>query len=327
MIAVTRPAHNDSSNETSDSMTNALTPGRLGGVLPVVQTLFTADGKIDEPGMEGELNWVLDQGVAGLTTGMVSEILRLTESERHELTEVVTRVATERGALSIISVGAESTHTAIVHARHAEASGADALMAIPPISVNLDDEAVFGYFAAIGDSVEVDLVVQDASGYVGRPLSIDVQVRLLDRFGDRVYFKPEAAPIGPRLSMLRDASGGTARAFEGSGGAALVDSFRRGAVGTMPGAEVCWAIQRMWMALTSEDWSTAYAISGPLNSLVSLQSNIDSYVAVEKHLLLKQGVISSTASRGPHEFVMDPETGQELDRLFELLSVASLQAV
>ncbi len=302
---------------------NTRAPGRLGGVLPVVQTLFTREGTIDVPGMQRELNWVLDQGVAGLTTGMVSEILRLTEGERHELTELVTRVATERSALSVISVGAESTHTAIAHARHAEASGADALMAIPPISVNLDDEAVFGYFAAIGDSVNIDLVVQDASGYVGRPLSIDVQVRLLDRFGDRVYFKPEAAPIGPRLSMLRDASGGTARAFEGSGGAALVDSFRRGVVGTMPGGEVCWAIQRMWMALTSDDWATAYAISGPLNSLVSLQSNIDSYVAVEKHFLLKQGVIASTASRGPHEFVMDPETAQELDRLFELLHVAA----
>ena len=297
---------------------------RLGGVLPVVQTLFTADGAIDAPAMERELHWVLDQGVAGLTTGMVSEILRLTELERHALTEIVTGVAKDRGALSIISAGAESTRTAIAHARHAERNGANALMAIPPISVSLDDETVFDYFCAITDSVGIDIVVQDASGYVGRPLSIDVQVRLLARYGDRVYFKPEAAPIGPRLSMLRDASGGEARAFEGSGGAALVDSFRRGVVGTMPGAEVCWAIQRMWMALTGDDWATAYAISGPLNALVSLQSSIDTYVAVEKFILQKQGVISSVDARGPLEFAMDDETADEVSRLFEQLSAAAL---
>lgn len=299
--------------------------GSLRGVLPVVQTLFSPDGSIDMPTMRNELEWVLDQGVAGLTTGMVSEVLRLTEGERRQLTEIVTHVATERGVSSVISCGAESTRTAIAHATHAERNGASALMAIPPISVSLEDEAVFGYFAAIGDAVSIDLVVQDASGYVGRPLSIEVQIRLLERFGDRIYFKPEAPPIGQRLSMLRDASGGAARAFEGSGGAALVDSYRRGIVGTMPGAEVCWAIQRMWDALTEGDWETAYRISGPLNSLVSLQTSIDSYVAVEKYLLQKQGVIASSDARGPVGFVLDRETCDEIDQLFELLRSAVLR--
>ena len=291
----------------------------LNGVLPVVQTLFSPDGSLDLSSMEREFNWVLGQGVAGLTTGMVSEILRLTESERKQLTEVVTSVARDRGAQSVISCGAESTRTAIAHAVHAERNGATGIMAIPPTTVNLDDAAVFEYFSAIADAVGVSLVVQDASDYVGRPLSIAVQIKLLDRFGDRVYFKPEAAPIGPRLSQLRDASDGKARAFEGSGGAALVDSFRRGVVGTMPGAEVCWAIQRMWEALCADDWDTAYRIGGPLNSLVSLQTSIDSYVAVEKYLLRKQDVIRSSQARGPLEFSLDTETEQELDRLFDQL--------
>jgi 4-hydroxy-tetrahydrodipicolinate synthase len=299
-------------------------PKALAGVLPVVQTLFSADGSIDGPAIEREMNWAIDQGVAGITTGMVSEVLRLTEAERHQLTELVTGVARDRDALSIISCGAESTLTAVAHAQHAEQCGASAVMAIPPTTVSLSDAAVHDYFAAIGEATTIGLIVQDASGYVGRPLSIEVQVELLERFGDRVYFKPEAAPIGPRLSQLRDASGGTARAFEGSGGAALVDSFRRGVVGTMPGTEVCWAIQLMWVALNEGDWDTAYGISGPLNSLVSLQTSIDSYVAVEKYLLLKQGVIRSTASRGPLGYQLDLETEQEIDRLYEILSASAM---
>ena len=299
----------------------------LAGVLPVVQTLFSADGLIDAPAIESELNWTLDQGVAGLATGMVSEILRLTEVERRQLSELVIGVARTRDSLSVISCGAESTQTAVAHALHAEQHGASAVMAIPPITVSLSDAAVHDYFATIGDAISIALIVQDASGYVGRPLSIEVQVKLLNRFGDRIYFKPEAAPIGPRLSQLRDASGGAARAFEGSGGAALVDSYRRGVVGTMPGSEVCWAIQRMWEALNEGDWETAYGISGPLNSLISLQTSIDSFVAVEKYLLLKQGVIQSSKSRGPLGYFLDPETELELDRLYEVLYKSAMRSV
>jgi len=294
----------------------------LSGVLPVIQTPFLADERIDETALIKECHWVIDQGVSGLTTGMVSEVLRLSESERRHLTEVVVGVATERDVISVISCGAESTRTAVAYAIHAAETGADAAMVIPPISVALDDDALFGYYSAVADATTMGLVVQDASGYVGRPLSINVQAKLLESYGDRVYFKPEAPPIGQRFSMMRDATGGRARVFEGTGGVALVDSFRRGAVGTMPGAEVCWAIQKMWDALNAGDWSLAYDISGPLSLLIDLQTSIDSYVAVEKHLLQRQGVLTSTLARGPLGYLMDGETRDEVDRLFERLQYA-----
>jgi 4-hydroxy-tetrahydrodipicolinate synthase len=295
----------------------------INGVLPVIQTLYTADGTIDGPGIEKELDWILDQQVAGLTTGMVSDLLRLTEGERHQLAEIVTAKARQAGRFCIIGCGAESTHTAVAHARHAQRHGADAVMAIPPLAVVLDDDAIFGYYAAIAESIDIGLVVQDASGYVGRPLSLEVQVRLFERFPGRIYFKPEAPPIGRRLSQLRDATGGQARAFEGLGGAALLDSFRRGVVGTMPSSQVCWAVQRLWTALVEGQWDTAYSISGLLNCLISLQTTIDGYIAVEKYLLVKQNVIPTADTRGPQGFDLDDETKSEVDRLFARLSVAA----
>jgi 4-hydroxy-tetrahydrodipicolinate synthase len=293
-------------------------------VLPVIQTPFDDDGAIDELALIKECQWILDQGVAGLTTGMVSEVLRLSEAERHQLSEVVVGVAIERDVISVISCGAESTKTAVMHARHAESVGADAAMVIPPISVALDDDALYGYYSTVADSMSIGLVIQDASGYVGRPLSIEVQAQLLATYADRIYFKPEAPPIGQRFTMMRDATRGQARIFEGTGGVALVDSFRRGAVGTMPGAEVCWAVQKMWDALTLANWPLAYAISGPLSLLIDLQTSIDSYVAIEKHILKRQGVLSSTYARGPLSYHLDEETRDEVDRLFELLRLATL---
>ena len=59
------------------------------------------------------------------------------------------------------------------------------------------------------------------------------QGRLRDFFGfNRAkHAVIEAAILATRLSLLRDATNGQAAVFEGSGGIALVDSFRRGIVG------------------------------------------------------------------------------------------------
>ncbi|MGB4135004.1 MAG: dihydrodipicolinate synthase family protein [Microbacterium sp.] len=298
----------------------------LSGVLPVLQTPFTPDGDIDEAVLVQEMTWVRDQGVAGYTTGMVSEILRLDAAERQQLTEVVTDTARSYQLLTIISAGAESTKGAIAHARHAARNGADGLMVNPPVTAQLDDTGLLEYFRAVLDSVSIPVIVQDASGYVGRAIPITLQATLLKEFGEQVYFKPEATPIGPRLSMLRDATDGAARVFEGTGGLALIDSHRRGIVGTMPGAELCWAIQAMWDALESGDDDKAYAISGPLSAMVSMQTTIDVFVAVEKHLLQRQGVFPSTATRGPSGFRLDAETTAEVDRLFDRIHLAAMGA-
>jgi len=101
-------------------------PRPLAGVLPVVQTPFAADGTVDEAALRREVDWVVDQGAHGVTTGMVSEILRMTSTECARLAEVVVEQARARGALSVVSCGAESTFGAVAAARHAEAVGADA---------------------------------------------------------------------------------------------------------------------------------------------------------------------------------------------------------
>ena len=302
------------------------TTTEIRGVLPVVQTPFTAAGEVDAAGLRVLCGWVLDQGTDGLTTGMVSEVLRLSTSERIEHNAVVSDVARSRQAMSIASCGAESTHTAVLLAREAERAHAGALMAIPPTTVGIDDTETLAYFAAIFDAVSIPVVVQDASGYVGRPLSIAVQAELLARYGDRAYFKPETPPIGQRLSALRDATSGAARIIEGTGGAALLDSFRRGIVGTMPGSEICWALVELWRSMLRDDFEHAYELSTCVNALVALQMSLDAFVAVEKHLLVRQGVLTEAHVRGPVAYTLDGETRDEVDRLFDRLHARTYAA-
>ena len=290
----------------------------LAGVLCVFQTPYKLDESIDFGTLEREIAWLYDRGANGIVLAMVSEVLRLSGSEREQLAEHACRVGGARGVV-VVSVGAESSHTAEGFARHAQKIGAEAVMAVPPISVALGEEQLLAYYRRILQAVEIPVIVQDASGYVGRPLPISLLARLLDEFGERVLFKPEATPIGPRLSELLAATGGKARVFEGTGGIALVDSFRRGIVGTMPGADLVDGIVALWRALKAGDEALAYNIWLPLAALVSLQHSLDAFLAIEKYLLVKQGIFSNTLVRGPVGYILDEPTRNEVDRLFELL--------
>jgi 4-hydroxy-tetrahydrodipicolinate synthase len=291
---------------------------QLRGVLPVFQTPFCDDETIDFAVLAREIEWLYDQGANGIVMAMVSETLRLSSEERESLAAHACRVGRDRGVV-VISVGAESGHTAVRYARHAESVGADAVMAIPPVSIALSDDELLAYYERLIRAITIPLIVQDASGYVGRPMSIALQARLLDEFGERVLFKPEATPIGPRLTLLREATQGRARIFEGSGGISLVESYRRGIVGTMPGADLIQAIVALWRALEAGDQPQIGRIYPPLCALVSLQVGLDGFLAIEKHLLVKQGVFTSDRVRGPVGYRLDEVTLAEVDRLFELL--------
>jgi 2-keto-3-deoxy-L-arabinonate dehydratase len=293
----------------------------LAGVLPVFQTPYQDDDSIDYTALAREVDWLFECGADGIVMAMVSELLRLSGDERRELAAAACKFARGRGSV-VISVGAESTKIAVEFAHHAQECGADALMAIPPIATALDEGEAFRYFAAIAKSVEIPLIVQDASGYVGRPLPISLYTKLLEQFGDQIYFKPEATPIGPRLTALREASAGAARVFEGTGGMALVDSFRRGIVGTIPGADLIRGIVALWRALLVGDDAKAYRLSLPISALVTLQTSLDAFLAVEKYLLVKQGIFASTRVRGPVGYTLDEETQREVDRLYELVEQA-----
>lgn len=293
----------------------------LRGVLPVVQTPFSPDGLLDESALAKEVDWLFDAGADGITFAMVSEVLRLSDVERRRAAEVLCAAAAGRGPV-IISVCAESTMLAVGLAKHAQQAGADAIIAVPPLHVALGATELRTYFEAIADSTSLVMVVQDASGYVGQPIPIAVYGELFDRYGDRVTFKPEAQPVGPQLSALLAVTGGRARVFEGTGGAALVETFRRGLVGTMPGADLCWAIRALWDALATDDLDLAYAISLPLGALIGLQTSLDAFVAVEKHLLHRQGVLPNTVRRGPVGYELDAMTIEEVERLYQRLETA-----
>ncbi|MEE8244850.1 MAG: dihydrodipicolinate synthase family protein [Pseudomonadales bacterium] len=296
-------------------------PHEVAGVLPVIHTPMIDGDEIDHESLRKEVDWAFEVGADGVVAAMVSEILRLTHDERVRLADELVELTAGRGAV-IFSVGSESIAQSRQLARRAQQSGCHAVMAIPPISASLPEDQLGRYFCEIAECVDVPLIVQDASSYVGGALTLDLYMKLLDRFGaDKILFKPEAAPIGPTLSLLRDQSGGRAKIFDGSGGLLLVDAYRRGITGTIPGTDLLDGIVALWRALKSGDDEAAYRVYFPICAIVTLQlqAGLDGFLAIEKYLMVKRGIFANDSRRQPYSWELDQETRAEVDRLFEIL--------
>ncbi len=300
-------------------MERGLSLNAVRGLLPVVQTPFDADEAIDYATYRSQLDWVFDQQVDGAVVAMVSEVLRLSSVERDELIAVTAEVCGERGLVSVGSVGAESTRVAVAHARTAQANGATAVMITPPMLTGHSEANLRRYFGAVIEAIDLPVIIQDASGYVGKAMSAGFQASLWRDHGPRVLFKPEAHPIGPQLTELLDATDGQAGIFDGTGGIFLVEAHRRGVIGTMPAADLIWAVAALWRALEAGDAERADRIADPLSRIVSMQTSLDSFVAIEKHLLVAQGIFTSARLRSPDSSGLDAVTLAEIDRLAAIL--------
>src|SRR3954470_17847733 len=125
---------------------------RLQGVLPIVQTPFLDNDEIDFATLAKEVEWGLAQGIDGLGTGMVSELLKLTAAERQALAEHLVEYTAGRKPV-FMGVGAESSRQALEFGRAAEQAVCDAVMAPPPISSRVSEGGLVSYFRTLADGV------------------------------------------------------------------------------------------------------------------------------------------------------------------------------
>ena len=292
----------------------------LYGVLPVLHMPYYDDDSIDFDTLKREIDHVIDAGSDGIVLAMASELLRLTCEERLELTRRLPEMLENRGTVTI-SVGAETAREAASYAEAAEKAGADAVMAIPPVATAISAQKKFEYYKTIHGAVSIPLVVQDASGYLGgEKLSVAVQARMRRELGSRIYFKPEGVPVGPTISQLQEALNHEGVILEGSGGHLLIDSYRRGVTGTMPGSDLIRGIIEIWRALERGDDDRAYEVYFPLSAIIThMLPSLDAYLAIEKYLLVKQGIFKNQRVRQPAAYDLDPDTAAEVDRLYERL--------
>lgn len=149
------------------------------GVFPALVTPCDENGRLDKQAVRKLTEHLIGQGINGLYIGgSTGESYLLSMDERKQLLETVLEAAAGRIRV-IASIGVVATEHGIELAKHAEAAGADAISAVPPIYFSFSKEEYIRYYEDLAQATSLPLLVYNIPAMSGVKFSKDDLNRLL----------------------------------------------------------------------------------------------------------------------------------------------------
>lgn len=288
------------------------------GIVPILPTPFHEDGAVDESGMRRVIAYVLEAGAHGVAfPANASEFYALTDSERVRLTELV--VAEVAGAVPVVGTAtAASPEAALALARSVAKAGVDAVMVMPPYVVRDSFAGVSRLFSALGEALDLPLMLQNAPAPLGPGYAPEAVKSLLAKVPQVRYVKEETTPGGQRItSLLTDAPPSLVGVFGGAGGRYLMDELNRGAIGAMPACEITEVHVQILERYQAGDVAGARALYNRSLPLLTFQAVFRTNMT--KEVLRRRGIIESTYVR-VGATPLDEQDQAELATLLEEIS-------
>jgi 4-hydroxy-tetrahydrodipicolinate synthase len=146
----------------------------LTGILSAMATAFTEDGsEVDETLLRQLAEDTIAAGAHGLVpAGSTGEFAAMSGDERRRVVEVVLDQAAGRVPV-VPGVGAMTTKEAMSLARHAEAAGAAAVLAVAPYYEPLDVAETKRYFCDVAGAISIPVVIYNLPVATGVNLTPD----------------------------------------------------------------------------------------------------------------------------------------------------------
>lgn len=283
----------------------------------MVCTPFADDGEMDLVSLGRLVEHQVAWGVDGIVCfGLAGEGYKLTDHERRRALTSVIEAAD--GAVPVIASAEHSgLEGAVARSAEAAEAGASAIMAYPPSFVKPDHDAILDYYAAIG-RCGLPVIVQDAPAWTGVPLPVALLAEIAERSPLASFVKVEAPPTAAKITALRGAG---LVPIGGYGALHLLEELRAGIVATMPGCGMPGVYVDIWRAngdaKPDEAWSSFIAA---LPVLVFQMASLDVFVAAQKAMLVRAGIIESPRQRQPAVAV----SSTDLDWMWELVRRSGL---
>lgn len=307
------------------SLAPTASPARpLGGVVPIVVTPFATDGSVDLAALDAQLEFLVGTGVQWAGFGFGSESPRLSPAELDATTAHA--VVTAGGRLGIVG-NAEMTSIAagIEAVRRVRRAGAQMAMLRPSGLEGLGDDELFEAVALIAEGAGLPVVLQDAPQSTGVHLSASLLARLLREVHGVAAVKVEPPAPAPKMSLIMsELAGAEGLIIGGSGGLDYLHEIERGAAGTMPGPAFPELFRAVEALHAAGDRREAFRVFSRLLPLMTLGNrNIETFLFVQKHVLVRRGVLTSARLRPPHR-PLEERLALEVDELLALLDVFDL---
>jgi len=286
------------------------------GVYPILVTPFDEKSRVDEESLRSLVEFNIKLGVHGLGVALGSEVFKLSEAERVQVTRIV--VDQTRGRVPVvINTGAAGTDLAVLYSVTAEENGADALMIMPPSFMPVGGAEVREYFKAISDAVHIPIFIQDTSS---APVSAGLARQIAEESEHVRYIKVESLPTPVKVADAAAQAGDMLVIFGGAGGNYFIEEMRRGSVGTMPFCTQPEAFVEVWDLFQNGDEHGARAAFErkilPLNRISGQMPG--AFYHVHKEVLRQRGVIHTAVVRGPST-PLDDLTLRELQEFIDEL--------
>lgn len=286
------------------------------GVFPILVTPFDENSHIDLDSLRSLVEFNLEAGVHGLGVALGSEVFKLSEAEREQVTRIV--VDQVRGRVPVvINTGAAGTDLAVFYSRTAEKNGADALMIMPPAFMPAAPDEVRDYFRAISSAVRIPIFIQDTSS---TPVSPTLARQISEECQWVGYIKVESLPVAAKVADMVLQAGDRLVVFGGAGGSYFIEEMRRGSVGTMPFCTQPEEFVEIWNLYQSGNEDAAREVFNrmilPVNRIAA--QGVGLFYHVHKEILRQRGVIRTSRVRSPTPSV-DEVTRRELQRVIHEL--------
>ena len=164
------------------------------------------DGEIDEHAYRALIDWQITSGAHGLVpVGTTGESPTLSHKEHYRAVDICIDEA--RGRVPVIAgAGSNNTVEAIQLARHAEQSGADAVLVVTPYYNKPTQEGLYQHFKAVNDAIGIPILIYNIPPRSVVDMSVETMKRLSE-LTNIVGVKDATADVG-RVSRQRQAMGG-----------------------------------------------------------------------------------------------------------------------
>ncbi|MFQ5972376.1 MAG: dihydrodipicolinate synthase family protein [Alphaproteobacteria bacterium] len=268
----------------------------LSGIVPSLNTPFTADDRVDIESVHRQVDHVIDRGCAGmLVLAVAGEGASLAADEFQSVVEAVVTHCRGRRPV-IVSVTAPAIGESVRRAELVARLGAGGVLFQP--AAGLRGDRLERALLALSDAGPGLLMLQDLDWH-GPGLELDDILRLFDRVPAFRALKIETVPAGPKYSAVLDLTAGRLHVSGGWAVTQMLDALDRGVHAFMPtGLEATYvAIHRLHRAGRVEEARTLFEAALPV--LAFANQHIDVSIRFFKELRRADGIFTTNRCRPP----------------------------
>ncbi|WP_338781162.1 2,4-dihydroxyhept-2-ene-1,7-dioic acid aldolase [Metabacillus sp. FJAT-52054] len=151
---------------------------RLRGSIAPIITPFHEDGSIDFQTLEKLIHWHIESGSHGISvTGTTGEPSSLTVEERVQVMGIAAK-AVNKQVPFVPGTGSANYEETLYLTKKAQELGADAAMVIVPYYNKPSQHALYKYFKAVAESVEIPVIIYNIPGRTAVNLEVKTMARL-----------------------------------------------------------------------------------------------------------------------------------------------------